>query len=264
MFFAQRTYGWSESAWFNGISNDLNSYFGQIDALAQKRIKLCGITTTLPFVRWSQEGVFRDVALWGYPGGGLPGTAAKDSDAPSTALLLALRNGLATRHRNIYLRGIWDEGVVTGGVYTPSVAYVALMNDYLAQLVAGGWGWLGNNTTTESILTNVVQNVNGTVDLTAAAAVLPGPFPQEATIRVSGVLGASQVNGVQIVRASSATQFNTKKRISIFPYQAGGKARYSTKDLILIAGGTVRRVVERKPGRPSYQSRGRRRALAAS
>lgn len=264
LFFSQKGYGWTETGWFDGASTDLNTYFGKIDALAQKRIKLCGNNTFLPYLRWSQEGVFRDVALWAYPGSGLQGGTGKDSDAPTTALLLNLRNSTATRRKNVYLRGVWDEGVIAGGVYSPTPAYVALMNDYIAQLVADGWGWLGVNTTTLQNISGVTQQPSGLVQLTFAGNLFPGPFPAQFTVNISGVQGAAQVNGVQRVIASSATICETKNRISIFPWTAGGRGRLNTQDLITIAGGTVRRVVERKAGRPSYLSRGRRRAQVAS
>lgn len=267
-FFQQQGYGWTETYWTTGTDTDIRQYFDKADTLAKKRAILSGKETFLEAVRLSAEGVFRDATGVTYPGDGLKGKADQISDAPATALLIGMKNAAATKARNIFLRGVWDACVDEGGRFKPTDAYTGYLNQFFAELTQAapqtGWGWLGAVTRVPGNVTTVTQDLSGTVLINLASDVFPGPFPQDTSVRISGVLGATQINGQQIVRATAPRVCSTRRRISIFPYTTGGKLTYNAKDYIPAFVCSPKRIVERKPGRPSYRSAGRQRARAAS
>ena len=258
LFFEQEGYGWSEGYWLNGANPDLRSYGAVVDRLAQKRIWLSGGNTRLRYSRWSEEGVFRDSFGATYPGLGLRGDPAQESDEPNTALLTRFRDPTGRHLKNLYLRGVWDLVVKEGGVYTPTPAYTARFDDFRAQLIQDLWGWRGSTSKIQALITNVAQDASGTVTITTGSNVFAGPFPQLAQVRVAEVLGSTEINGVLVGRANSATTFQTKNRISIFPYLSGGRLTFNVYGHILIDIALVSRVANRKVGRPSYKSVGRR------
>lgn len=264
LFFESEGYGWTETYAREGPALADFGYLTITDALAQKRAKLNGAETYIRYLRWSQDDVFRDSMGHTYSGSGLRGLSTEPSAAPQLALMARFRNAAGTRYKLAYLRGIWDSVSATGGTYTPTVAFTGYWDDFRAKLLQDAWGWVGRNVTTKANVGTVAQLEAGTVAVTCATNLFPGPYPMKATVRVSGVQGATQLNGVHVVQASSATQFTTQNRIAIFPYLTGGVVTYNTETLQLIGQASPQRIVERKPGRPSYKSRGRRSARAAS
>jgi len=104
----------------------------------------------------------------------------------------------------------------------------------------------------------VTANGNGTVTVTTAAGLFPGPFPQEVEVRIAKVQGATQINGVQLATAADDHTFTTQKRIAIFPYLTDGRVTYSGQSVVTIADVFAQRIVERKAGNASYRSVGRR------
>lgn len=260
LFFRQEGYGWTESYFKDGPSNDPSSYADEITLLAQKRAKCSGQQTYITNARTSVEGVFRDAFLLGFVGNGIRGTFQRDSDNPTTALLLRCRNQASTKFKNNFMRGIWDDVVTAGGKYNPTAEFQAALNDYVAQVFAGAWGWLGATSVAQANVLTVTQLASGLVGVTVDADLTAGPFPLDTTVRISGVLGATQINGSPIVRFTDARTLATRRRISIFPYQAEGKVRLNTKTVIPIFVIAPQRIVERRVGRPSYLSRGRRSA----
>jgi len=260
LFFELRGYGWTESYYREGPSIDTGNYFVVSDRLAQKRAKMLGAQGLLKYLRWSEEGVQRDSLGITYPAGGLPGTLSEPAGAPQLALLTRMRNPTARKLKLTYLRGIWDSVSKDGGAYSPSTAFTAYFDDWKASLIQDSWGWVGATTTTKADVTAVVANANGSVNVTVESPLFSGVYPFNTTVRLSGVQGARQINGVQSVKALTATTFVTNKAIAIFPYTLGGRATWNQKAFIPIGVVAPSRIVERRPGRPSYLSAGRRTA----
>jgi hypothetical protein len=261
IFFEQEGYGWTESLYKVGTDTDLRTYLPGLYTLATKRIKLSGAQTQIKHTRVSSVGIFRDVDGENL---NLVGDGSHESDTPATALLIFMNDVTSLKHKFMFMRGIWDSVVKIGGLYQPTVAYSANFAAWRVEVVAGTWGWLGTATKIEQLVTNVVQNVDKTVTVTLAAELFPVPRPDFASVRISGVQGAVQLNGQQIVRVNSGTQFTTKFPVAMFPWTVGGKVTYNLKGFVAASGIGVERVTERKPGRPSYKSVGRRRARARS
>jgi hypothetical protein len=263
-FFQQQGYGWTDTQWTQGTDTDIRAYFAKANALAAKRIACSGAQTFLTAVRISAEGIFRDATGTFYPGDGLQGTATQISDAPATALLIGMKDVTATKARNVFLRGVWDSCVDEGGKFIPTAAYTAKLNAYFAELTQQNWGWLGATSRNVANVMTATQDPSGVVLVSVNADLFVAPFPVLGSVRISGVLGATQLNGQQIISGSAARNFSTRRRISIFPYTTGGKVTFNTKAFIPVLVCATKRIVERKPGRPSYLSAGRRKARAAS
>lgn len=259
LFFKQQGPGWTETYYKTISDADLASFLPIATTLAQKRILCSGAQTQLYCIRLSREGVFRDV----YPRFvSMFGTTAKDSDAATTCVDFLFQNAARTKSKYTYARGVWDEAITVGGVFTPSPSYVAILNAWYAELAAQEWGWMGVTDPVESFITNVVANENKTVAVTMATPLFPEPLANYAQVRISGVGGAIQLNGQFVVKVKSTTTFDTKYPLAIFPYTVGGKVRFSTKVCVPIVHAIATKVGERKVGKPSYQSPGRRRARA--
>lgn len=266
IFFEQLTSGWTESYWKTHSSDDANFFIDDLTLLAQKRIKMSGTQTKIMGLRMSIEGVFRDASIF-FPNPldlSYQGHGSFDSDPPFTALLFRMssQKGIAFTFR--YLRGIWDSQVVSGGGFSGSAAWQTQYNLWLAELQLKQWGWLAADVRKKGFVTAAVQNANGTVRVTVTNDIFAGQIGSLIRVRLSGVRGASALNGTHLFVPSSATVADTYQRMCIFPYTAGGKATYTTTAFTLPTTFKIQRVVERKVGRPSYQLRGRRRAMGAA
>lgn len=256
MVFEQEGKGWTESLIKDGASADLTSYYAGGLALAQKRILVSGTQTRCTMLRFSQVGVFRDVYAVGQ---NLSGTTSKDSDTPSTTLTYNCHNTPFTKNKFIFVRGVWDESITVGGSFTPSAGYLAIINSWIAELIAGNWGWIGTLSFAEANVAGVVQEADGTFSVSLDGNLFTLPVPTFANVRISGAQGAFQINGPQIVRTQGQDAFRSKFRTAIFPWTVGGKVRYNTKGFIQIATVGFRKVGRRGPGRPLYLTPGRQR-----
>lgn len=257
LFFEQGKYGWTESYWTNAASLTDPAMQARGLQLAQKRIKVSGAHTTLPYMRYSVEGVFRDAFFNVLPSNGLVGTINKISDAPSTALLCTQKTADNSKSRNIYLRGIWDDVVHNGGEYVPAPDFSAAFDDYRTRLIADAWGWLGVASKDVGNAATVVQNLNGTVTVTTVENMFDAPHPRNGRVSISGMQGSTQLNGQQRVRITAANSFTTRDRIAIFDYLTGGTITEVTLGFQQISQVNLSRVVRRKAGRPSFVSAGR-------
>lgn len=268
-FFRQRGSGWSESWYKSTPGSDLSTAYDAYP-LAVKRAALCGKETFLEATRYSFTDVERDslLSLWGDT---LRGYDGQESDAPTTALLLRCSTVGLTARKFAYLRGIWDNVVKTGGLYTPTGPYVTRMSSFTEQLAADELGWLGAGVRTRQKITGMVLNSNGTVSITFAGDLFgAGPWT-ERLVRISGVACGTFPNGSVIMQPSANNAATTVKRIRALPWLTGGRGTVVTTIFRVIgrtAAGValagVSRVVERKTGRAFFVSAGRRRAMGAA
>lgn len=269
--FQQDTYGWTESYYLNNATVSLTDEAAKLAALIPKRIALSGQQTFVSFAKLSNETLQRDVLLSYYGDintSPYKGTSGQDSDFRDTSLLVQRKNLNRTSRAPMYLRGIWDTLVQLGGNFRPSVMWTGLWNQYVAELTgANGWGFLGKDPAgpVKVSIANVVQAANNSVTITTNNNTFTvGQIGTKIKIFVSGVQGAGIVNGNQIVVPSTAKICETVKRIPIFPYISGGFLTNSVPVFNLISAVDYTRAVERKAGRPLYQSRGRAKARTYS
>jgi hypothetical protein len=263
-FFEQAGYGWTETFWTNAASITDPGLLAKSDKLANKRIKMCGLETRMTYVRHSVDGVFRDAKFHGYTGGGLQGDVSNSSDAPTTALLCYQRNAQGNGWRNIYLRGCWDGVVTLGGAYNPTPLFLTRFDDWQTAVIGDQWGWMTANERLIANVLTVVADPTGVVNVTVDDTLFSAPFNKNDSVFISGVLGAAAINGEQTIRTTGEKAFQTRKRIPIFPYQSGGRVTKTLTTFTPISGIGITRVCERKVGRPSFKSRGRRPVRAVS
>lgn len=257
-FFELKTYGWTES--YFADAPYYATAMARLHQLSLKRAPMLGEQTKLLYERVSEEGVFRDVLL---QRSNLSGTVGQGSDAPTTALLVKVGIGGPNGYSNRFLRGNWDSIVQTGGLYTPNPAFSPLFGAWAAYLIAN-FKFARRKLVAEysANVTGVATNADGTVSVTVGVSP-PVKFNEGAwSLRGSGFLTAKQLNGGHVFRlvAPGGTVWRTTKPLLINPWIAGGTLTFQGQEVLGITEAFIERVTERKAGRPSYQSVGRRRA----
>lgn len=264
-FFEQNGYGWTESLWQNAPDPvDLNTFLPKVQAYATKRAPVCGRETLLTYARLSNENVYRDAIFLGL-GAGLKGTAGQSSDAPDTAVLFQWRNNAGGKRRRTYVRGVWDGMIDKGGQFIPDDKYQPVINAWVGQVTQDSWGWITRGSRVQGdVKAATADPASGQVNVTLKAPLFAGPLPRITRVQISGVHGAYQINGSQLVYPTAVDAFTTKDRIAIFPYTSGGVVTWWTPTFQIIDVGGADRVVERKAGRPSFLSRGRAKAKVKS
>ena len=261
-FFRQHNYGFSDIQAIQGDSPIPSSYLTKANALAMKRALLLGTNSYLTHIRITTFGTKRVFFTFKYPGQGITTDTNETSDSAVLALLTKQWNANETRNRHIYPRGIWDSCCKEGGIWVPNPDWTARWHQYAKRLVQDKWGWLADAAPVVKPVqaAGVVQNANGTVGVTTVGDLIAGPFPRNASVRISGVQGATQVNGQMAVTFTAGNVFYTRRRIPIFPYTTGGQVTYAAEEFVQINSSQFDRVVEKKSGLVSYQSRGKKKA----
>lgn len=267
--YEQYAYGWSEKYYTEGVSTNLNDYYIRATNLLMKRMPLCGKQTMATYLRLSTEDEKGDSLLFAVPNGQIVGNQSVDSDAPTNCLLLNCADVTRKYKKKIYLRGVWDSVITLGGKYTPTPQYEALVNSFWAYLktdnqqVPTAWGWLAaKRPGTVRNITALAQQPDGTVRITATGDNWPGPFDgRSVEVRLSRVASNPQLNGTLVVVPQSAQVAITLRRIPIFAaVDAGGRMRYSDKEIRYTDFANITRAGEHRTGRPTLQPRGRQRA----
>jgi len=262
-FFTQRETGWSES-WYNGTGLSMGEQITKAQAYANQRSKSLAAQSFIRYARITDLSVTPHpvwVETLGPAGTGIGGGIASASDFVDTAVLVRVFNAPQTRRKNLYVRGIPDSIIDAGGVYTPSAAFNKGIADWMEYLKNNGFGWLGVTGAAQGNITAMTQAASGQVDIQSSAALFGAlAVGQHVVVRFVNVLGPLNMNGQWTCIVQSATALTTLRRVAIFPYLGSGKVRYSGTDLIQVNNGTGVRTVERKGGRPSYQSAGRQKA----
>lgn len=263
--FSQQNYGWTENYFRDNASANLQVEMAQLKAVAAKRILLSGAQTVINYLKVSNESVDRDVylePLLSTSGGPYTGTGSEISDAPDTALLIRRFNLARDANAPMFLRGVWDRLVTNGGVFNYlDPLWQSAWNSYGAQLLASQIGFLSKDDASSFSkipIATVTQAISGQIHFTTTAPLfLIGQVGEKVKVFISGVQGARTLNGAQVVIPSGVQTADTVKRLPMFPYISGGIATNSELVFKLIANQNMIRVVERRPGRPLYLSRGR-------
>jgi len=279
--FFQQGYGWSESwDWDDQVPGNLDPAGAatQFALLEGPRMALSANNTYMNGIRISTADSFRDVALKDFAGTGNVGVVgAYTGSAPPATALLTKHNprtfGLPSSYRP--LRGLPQSMVQNGGIWTPTGPWSDSYTAYKQTVRNLNLGWIGLRAQLTADVVNVAQTPNAqTITVTIRPPFLSKPVTTPATtiplntritLAISGVQGATQVNGRHIFTTSDGLNFVTVKKLAINPYVAGGRVLFSAKGFILDAGtGQTLRIDERKPGRPFYLSAGRKRGARAA
>ncbi len=262
-FMEQKTYGWSESFYQDRVDLGLNFVLDATN-VATARAALLGAQGRVSYARISTtQTVAPETALVSFVGGGssgLSGNAALPSDHPDTALLLRFNNLGNTKAKLMYLRGQPDSLVDAGGIYVPTAAWATVGTTWLNALKTAQMGWLARGLKARIGITAVDTLPSGQLRYTLAAAFFAAPSIGKSVVcNIKGARGATNINGSQTVVITSTTTCESLRPIPTFAYQGGATMTTWTQQFFPIETFRTLRAVERKAGRPSYQSPGRRR-----
>lgn len=266
LVFQTNSFGWSESFLWDGVNEqNLNVHMQSLQIIAQKRSQLLGSQS---FVKAERVSLETD-------GAGLPrvgdsilqyirynGPGMGTSDEPDAAVLVTMRNLVAAKRRNMFLRGIWDDVDNQGGFYLPSIAgWQSAFNSWSAAMLArqAGW-WSYTKSAPFDVDTYAVNPTTGYVTITVLGdAFGDGPYGK-IRVRLAGVNVKSALNGSWVGTPVSNSQIILEKPIALLPYTGGGQLFTYTRALEVAASIDAQKIVTRRAGAPLLQSRGRRRA----
>lgn len=265
LVFQTNSFGWSENFFWSVASNDLTPQMASLQVIAQKRAALLGKESFIKAQRVSfetdQDGnrVVGDSYLQyvRYNGSTTPG-----ADDPDTAVLVTMRNLVAARRRNMFLRGIWDDVNAAGGFYLPTVTgWQTNFASWVASMLARGAGWMSvDRVNTVGITGYTVDPDTGFVQVTLAAAAPQLVAGKTQVVRIRGVNTKSALNGQHLIRAIDSTHFWLEKPLALVTYQFGGDVIFYDQHFEQAATIDAQKIVTRRAGAPLLQSHGRRRA----
>lgn len=261
-FMRINTNGFTESWYYNG-DKTINDLLIDAQGYFEKRAPLCGTQTINEYIRISSIGVTPRqifVAPVG-PGANAPQVVnPPESDFADTALLLRCYNSTLTRYKFLYLRGVLDSVVARGGRYIPTGNFSQDLGNFKEKIKANTYGWLGQSATTSAAVDTIIEQANGQVLITTLSDFFTVATPPKTqVVRITRATGCTSLNGVALtVLPGGVRTALTIRRIPIFTYQGFARISVATKAQIGFDNASVIRVVERRAGRPSYQSRGRR------
>lgn len=277
LIFEGGSHGWVEGYYWTGSATNLAAATVALDFIAQKRAVLLGSENFIKSRRVSVElddaglPVRFDAQLRRNPT--YVGTQTQPSAVPGVSLQLRWENANGTRHRNSYLRGIWDSVESADGVYLPGdgPGWGGAMSAFLSSLLGGAGvitGWLSrtNAAPANAQVTGYVEETSGQITFTCSAGTfLVGDVGKQKHIRLSGINAPqkSLLNREWVVTVNSTTSCTTIIPVSAFPFVTAGKIMvfaYNFQPAVTIL---EEGVVFRAPGRPLLARRGRsaRRAM---
>lgn len=270
LFFQGEGKGWTESYWRPGPGGDHEAQIGPTLGLARLRAQLLGKECHIKAYRISTEGTGPDALLKyidirhelpvgqaGAPVGKIP-TAAQ----PDVALLLRCSNLGRTKHKFIYLRGIWDMVEDEHGKYKPTVAWTNAMTSFINNLEGNDWGWFGVTAKTKSRLVSATRDAKDQVTFVFTDDLIPdGMVGKRTRVRISGVNnGKSALNRTHVVEVVDRKTVKTEFTTACPNIVIGGFGAHQVYDYIDIKHADDQKIVTRECGAPLLESPGRAKA----
>jgi enamine deaminase RidA (YjgF/YER057c/UK114 family) len=269
-FFTQNNQGWSES-WYNLTSGSVpnpNQNAAFINQYAVYRRVFLTNTAILTYARYSLIGPY---STQGQKNSYVTeiGNVGNDRSGDNTfaAVLYRIYDPTLQHVKNWYCRGVNDALFTNGGQFVSVNGFTKNVNDFFAAMSQFQMGWLGTLGGVQYPVATCVQNaanswVNLTFNVNPATGFFPfTPYPvgYRLQVRLTGLRGCPNLNGQITLIVQSPSSARTEDVIAIFPYQVGsGYLMTAPKTVYQVSTADAYRGVERRPGRPSYQSRGRR------
>lgn len=178
---------------------------------------------------------------------------------PESAVKFRFRNDASTARSDAYVRGIWRQIVVAGVLDFGSAVgaeWKRRADAYAAALVTNNYGWQGTAgaTTSRGIVSNYIQNINGTVTLTVApsnAIVLPadGTRVNAKFARINDSESTLNRSFVVIV-GGIGTTLTTAKQVAVSAFKTPGTYIATLTGFVPYAAMSYYRLSKRKTGRP--------------
>jgi hypothetical protein len=267
--FETRTYGWTESFLWQNPDLNLTLAMPAIQIIAQKRAALMGQQSSMKAQRISVESddagnprVGDSYLLYNL----LNGVQGEDSADEDLAVLVTMRNLIAQKRRNMFLRGIPDGVEDKGGQIDFGFSdWLSRLQSWTAAMLAKGVGWWSADKDGGHAVTGYVFDAaTGWTKVNVAAGSFVAPFGRLFEARFVGVNGQSALNGRHLVRSIDATSCWVEKQLALANWVFGGTmflyARHFEQAVTLNA----QKIVTRRAGAPLLQSRGRRKAQVRS
>ncbi len=268
--------GWTENFFRNSDTGNLYAELGPMAQYAVFRAALLGQGAFIKGLRPSIESDAAGNPVVGDSVSNLTlyfGNGQKPIDNNDDAMLCTWTNPTGSRRKQVYMRGIWQENVNADGRMVLTADFVNVFNPYVAKVLALGIGWVSRTPRQAADITNYTSTTDFRVtftnnaDVFTDAEVAAGKAIQ---VQVRGLNVKSKLNGGQLVIPNTRRSSTTVKPIAVFPFTSPGRMTSYTRALVLPgvpAGETrlplsMKRVVERRPGAPLFESRGRRSAVA--
>jgi hypothetical protein len=270
-FMHQQEYGWSES-WYSPVNYTYTQATAAMTTYCLKRSRMLGTGCFIDFARYSQDQTFANqgfrqsfVIQANGVSGPIPGTVGTPGDAAFTAALCMVNDAAFLHAKPWYIRGIDDASVQNEGELIPTVAFSNAFAILTAFILLQGWGWKGNVQPLHNPVIAINQNASGQVDISVGpqpvTLLLPfTPFPvgYRLSIRLFGLTGAGNLNTTLTVKVTGPGTCTTERRMPFFPWTGSGTMTSNQKTVYPAFAFNLTRAVERRAGRPSYLSRGRR------
>lgn len=277
LIFEGGSHGWTEGYFWTGSASNLGAATVALDFIAQKRAPLLGVENYIKSRRVSVElddanlPVRGDAQLRRNPT--YVGQVGQPSCLPGGSLQLRWENPNGTKHRNSYLRGIWDSVESADGVYLPGEGpnWGGFMASFIGSLLGGAGvitGWLSrvNVSAPNAKILDYLTEPSGQVTFNCSPNTFTTPMiGQKRHIRISGLNAPekSLLNREWVVTVNTTAQCTTIIPVSAFPFTTEGDIKvfdygFQPATTILEQG-----IVFRAPGRPLLARRGRsaRRAM---
>lgn len=267
---ADESTGWGESHYLPGAaSGDLAAEQTKAGHLGDLRKELLGPGFFLQSITISDLNDNRRYAETSYTKAG--GTSSvfggnNNGEFADAALMVTKRDVTCKNHGRLFMRGLPGLSIGPGGTFAPGTGFGTAYDNFKAELL-NGWGFIAKSAALPGRQMNIVgiaANGNGTITYTVAnvPGLLAPSLVGKIKILVSGVQGAVQANGSNVVTWDGAVGFTTTKRVSIFPYVQGGVMTVSLPGIVLINDLIKERIVGRKAGASFFRLRGRAKARA--
>jgi len=259
--------GWTETLYMEPLTATFAEAASAAQAMVPYRAKLLGIQTEIKAVRVQvvQDAAGTKVVRRGDNFQGINKAGSeKPTNDPDVALECDFIDTTLTRHKTMFMRGIWNIITTDYGEYKPTAEWNSAFDAWRIALIGFGFGWLGRTPSAKVNITDVNQTADGFVEITTAGtpfAALPLGVPIQ--VNVNGVIGQgglSSINGTPLVKPTANNTCVTVKQQAILPYVSNGQLNTFSQVFIKTGQVSPEKIGDHKTGAPLLQPRGRRRA----
>lgn len=269
-FFTAGQVGWSESFYFGtvldraGMTTLGQSWVGQ-------RANLMGTGAFINYVRFSvfnappaPQGIKNSFVIKAAQNGvPVEGSFGSPADFSDTRILVKCYDSTGLKEKNWFLGGQPDSLVTDAGQLALDADWLKFFNQVTRFMKTNNFGWWAANSLSSATVGGVIAMPSNQLSFTVTQPIF-APFPlnpaYRLSVRFAGLQGCVAQNGPMTVLVTSPTTVLSERRFGLIPYTGGGRCSFTNKIVSSIQTFSIERAVERKAGRPSYQSRGRARA----
>lgn len=263
-FQADGGFGWTET-WYL-VGNDLTAVFDRasatnVNSYFNRRRQLLNNNSWISAIRVSDEAVLRDSRVMIVAkANGLGLTTKLDGNEQSyDALQIRIEAG-DRRRRSLLMRGLPRAVVQGDGTYLPDPDWVAAFPRWVTALRDVLQANVRTTTPGEALFPTALVAGAGLQNLLITfAAPLPGTLVANAVIKVSGMNGASNLNGLWKIASVAGLIVKTfpKKRPIFGTPSPDGNVKVITVSYEPISNAQGQKGSKRSTGRPSNALRGR-------